>query len=82
MSMNRNQNELLDPNLYELIVQCVLQKITSTETEVIVTYENGDTERIWTFNPVRYSFNYREFIGMTKIQAVFYCDRKPPRRSR
>ena len=80
--MNRNQNELLDPNLYELIVQCVLQKISATETEVIVTYENGDTERIWTFNPNRYSFNYREFVGMTKIQAVFYCDRKSPRRSR
>lgn len=75
-----NQNGLLDPNLYELIVHCKFHKLNSTETEIIVTYENGDKERIWTFNPNRYSFNYREFEGMTKIQAVFYCDRKHPRR--
>jgi hypothetical protein len=74
------QNDLLDPNLYELIVQCVLYKRSSNDTEIIVTYENGERERIWTFDRNRYSFNYREFIGMTKIQAVFYCDRKPPRR--
>lgn len=77
-----NQNELLDPNLYELIVNCMFQKVSAVETEIIVTYENGDKERIWTFNHNRYSFNYRDFEGMTKIQAVFYCDRKQPRRVR
>jgi hypothetical protein len=77
-----DQNELLDPNLYEIIVQCVLHKRSSIDTEIVVTYENGDKERIWTFDRNRYSFNYRDFIGMTKIQAVFYCDRKSPRRMR
>lgn len=75
-----DQNELLDRNLYEIIVQCVLHKMSSIDTEIVVTYENGDKERIWTFDRNRYSFNYREFIGMTKIQAVFYCDRKSPRK--
>ncbi len=75
-----NQNNLLDHNLYEVITNCVLQKISPYETEIIVTYENGSKERIWTYNSNRYSFNYREFEGMTKIQAVFYCDRKKPRR--
>lgn len=74
------QNELLDSNLYELITDCMLQKVSSINTEIIVTYENGYKERIWTYDPKRYSFNYRDFIGMTKIQAVFYCDRKSPRR--
>ena len=76
-----NQRELLDFNLYSLITNCVLQKRSSVDTEIIVTYENGEKERIWTFDPKRYSFNYRDFVGMTKIQAVFYCDRKQPRRS-
>ena len=76
-----DQNKLLDPNLYEIIVQCALHKRSSSDTEIVVTYENGDKERIWTFDRNRYSFNYREFIGMTKIQAVFYCDRKQPRRT-
>jgi hypothetical protein len=75
------QNELLDSNLYELITNCVLQKVSVNSTEIVVTYENGYTERIWTYDPKRFSFNYRDFIGMTKIQAVFYCDRKSPRRT-
>ena len=75
-----NQNELLDTNLYEIIVHCKFHKLNVNATEIIVIYENGRKERIWTFDPKRYSFNYREFEGMTKIEAVFYCDRKPPRK--
>lgn len=44
--------------------------------EVIVIYENGVREKIWAFNPTRYIFDYRDFVGKTKIEAVFYCDRK------
>ena len=44
--------------------------------EVIVIYENGVREKIWAFNPTRYIFDYRDFMGKTKIEAVFYCDRK------
>lgn len=75
-----NQNELLDPNLYEVIKHCSMKKKASNITEIVVTYENGDKERIWTFNSNRYGFDYRDFLGKTKLEAVFYCDRKEPRR--
>ena len=32
--------------------------------------------KIWAFNPTRYIFDYGDFVGKTKIEAVFYCDRK------
>lgn len=35
-------------------------------TEVIVIYENGVREKIWTFNPTKYIFDYRDFVGKTK----------------
>ena len=73
-------SELIDYNLYEIITNCILHKVSPGSTEIIVTYENGEEERIWTYDPKRYSFNYREFVGMTKIEAVFYCDRKAPRK--
>lgn len=76
------QNELLDPNLYEVIIYCVLQKKSSNSTEIIVTYENGGKERIWTYDPNKYTFDKHDLIGMTKIEAVFYCDRKELRRTR
>lgn len=44
--------------------------------EVIVVYENGVREKFWTFNPTRYIFDCRDFVGKTKIEAVFYCDGK------
>lgn len=74
-----NQNELLDANIYEVIKRCTIQKKSSTANEITVTYENGVKERIWTYNPNRYCFDYREFLGMSKIEAVFYCDRKKPK---
>jgi hypothetical protein len=73
-----NQNELLDPNLYEIIKRCSIQKKSSKISEIVVTYENGVKERIWTFNPNRYKFDYRYFLGKSKIEAVFYCDRQIP----
>ena len=50
--------------------------IRQNVAEVIVIYENGVREKIWTFNPTRYIFDYRDFVEKTKIEAVFYCDRK------
>ena len=50
--------------------------------EVIVIYENGVREKIWTFNPTRCIFDYGDFVGKTKIEAVFYCDRKSAERFR
>ena len=76
--MIENQNGLLDGNLYEVIIDCSVKRISSKIAQINVMYENGQRERIWTFNPTRYSFDYLNFIGMNKIEAVFYCDRKRP----
>lgn len=73
------QIELLDENLYNIISKCFINKKRPDSSDILVTYMNNARERIWTFNPMRYDFDHREFIGMTKIEAVFYCDRKQPR---
>lgn len=69
---------LLDENTHEVIIFCKLNRKNREWTEIIVTYENGVTERIWTFNHNRYNFDFHDFVGMTKIEAVFYCDRMAP----
>lgn len=73
------QKDLVDNNLYSVIKTCSIHKKSPGILEILVTYENGDKERIWTFDSGKHSFDYREFIGKTKIEAVFYCDRKRPR---
>lgn len=67
---------LVDPNLYNIISKCFIYNKRQTMSEIVVVYINGVRERIWTFNPMRYTFDYQDFIGKTKIEAVFYCDRK------
>ena len=73
-----NQEHLLDPNLYKTISKCFVNKKTSDVAEIFVIYSDGARETIWTYNSMRYVFNHQEFIGKTKIEAVFYCDRKEP----
>lgn len=74
-----NQEDLLDPNLYKVISKCFINNKRPDMSEIFVIYADGVRETIWTFNPMRYEFNHRDFVGMTKIEAVFYCDRKEPR---
>lgn len=74
-----SQNELLDPHLYKTISKCYISKRRPDRNEISVVYTDGKKENIWTYNPMRYDFDYCEFLGMTKIQAVFHCDRKHPR---
>lgn len=69
---------LVDPNLYNIISKCCITAKRQNFAEIFVVYVNGTRERIWTFNPMRQSFDYQDFIGKTKIEAVFYCDRKQP----
>ena len=76
--MIENQNEIIDDNLYETIIDCNIKRVSSRLAQITVMYENGVKERIWTFNYSRYNFDYIDFIGMTKIEAIFYCDRKKP----
>lgn len=74
-----DQSSLLDPNLHKVISRCFINGKRADASEIHVIYTDGSKETIWTFNPHRYEFDQREFIGMTKIEAVFYCDRKEPR---
>lgn len=71
--------DLLDVNLYKVITKCYINNKRPDASEIFVVYADDTKEKIWTFNPMRYGFSYHEFIGKTKIEAVFYCDRKPPR---
>lgn len=74
-----NQYELLDANLYKVISRCFINNKRQDMSEIYVIYTDDTRETIWTFNPMRYDFDHRRFIGKTKIEAVFYCDRKDPR---
>jgi hypothetical protein len=65
--------------MYNVISRCFINNKHPDVSEIFVIYEDGSRERIWSFNPSRYDFDHREFIGKTKIEAVFYCDRKKPR---
>lgn len=72
-------NELSDDNLFNTISRCFINNKRPDKSEIFVIYENGARERIWTFNPARHDFDHREFIGKSKIEAVFHCDRKKHR---
>lgn len=74
-----DQLELLDENLYKVISKCFINNKRPDSSEIHVIYADDSKETIWTFNPMRYEFDRSEFVGMTKIEAVFYCDRKEPR---
>lgn len=76
--MNENYTELLDTNLYEVIADCTIKCKKMGVAEIVVEYANGTKERIWTYNTKRHAFNNLDFIGMTKIEAIFFCDRKRP----
>ena len=74
-----DQQQLLDANLYKVITKCFINKRSSDVSEIFVIYADGAREPIWTYRPARYDFSHHEFVGKTKIEAVFYCDRKEPR---
>ena len=73
------QDALLDPNLHKVIARCYINTVRPDISEIFVIYSDNARETIWTYNPSRHSFDHREFVGKTKLEAVFYCDRKPPR---
>lgn len=74
-----DQRHLLDPNLYKMISKCYINKKRPDRHEISVVYSDNTKEPIWTYNPMRHDFDYCEFIGKTKIEAVFHCDRKESR---
>lgn len=74
-----DQQDLLDENLYKVIDRCFINNKHPTLSEIYVIYTDETRETIWSFNPMRYYFTRQEIIGKTKLEAVFYCDRKDPK---
>lgn len=56
---------------------CFINSRRSGLSEIFVIYTDVGRERILTYNN-RYDFDHRDFIGKSKLEAVFYCDRKKP----
>ena len=54
---------------------CFINSRRSGLSEIFVTYTDGGRERIWSYNN-RYDFDHRDFIGKSKLEAAFYCNRK------
>lgn len=74
-----DQQNLLDENLYKVIDRCYINNKHPMLSEIYVIYADETRETIWSFNPLRYCFTRQEIVGKTKIEAVFYCDRKEPK---
>lgn len=72
-----SQKSLLDRNMDKVIAKCFVNQKGRFKNEVYVIYEDGAREVIHSYNPTKFEFDYSEFIGKTKLEAVFYCDRKP-----
>lgn len=70
------RRNLLDPNMDKKIVQCNIRQTGYRRNEISVTYKDQTREIIWHYNPIRFEFESDDFIGMTKLEAVFYCDQK------
>lgn len=71
-----NCENLMDDNMDKVIIRCYINQKSPNKSEVSVIYEDGIQERIWSFDPHKQTFDRGEFIGKTKIAAVFHCDRK------
>ena len=69
---------LLDENMDKTIVKCYVNNKGRFKNEIFVIYEDGSREVIHSFNPAKIDFYGGELIGKTKLEAVFYCDRKRP----
>jgi len=77
--MTRKEAEsLLDKNMDKRIEKCFINEKGRFKSEIFVIYEDGCREAIYHFNPTKYDFVNTEFIGLTKLAAVFRCDRKKP----
>lgn len=72
------QESLLDENMDKKIGRCFINDRGRFRKIIHVIYEDGSREDIFSYNPMKYDFDPVEFIGKTKLEAVFYCDRKSP----
>lgn len=75
--MMYDQKDLLDKNMDKKIAKCYINTKSHHKNEIFVIYEDGAREVIHSYNPEKYEFEHQVFVNMTKLEAVFYCDRKP-----
>ena len=71
-----DQKELWDRNIFCRIAKCFITNKNSRRNEISVTYKNGYREYLASYDPTEYEFNFYDFVGMSKIEALFYIDRK------
>lgn len=71
-----DQSELWDKNIFKRISKCFINSKGRFKNEIFAIYEDGTREVIFSYDPNKYEFTHEEFIGKSKIEAVFYCDRK------
>lgn len=74
----KEAESLLDKNMDKKIKKCFINEQGRFGREIFVIYEDGCREAIFHFNQTRYDFVDKEFIGMTKLQALWHCDHKKP----
>ena len=74
----KEQLSLLDKNMDKKIKSCFINPKGRFRNEIFVIYTDGCREVIHSFNPNKFEFTVEEIIGKTKLEAVFYCDRKKP----
>lgn len=79
LTTSESEFYVMDENLYKIISKCFINNKRNDMSEIFVIYDDGSREKIWTFDPMKYYFSHNDFIGKTKIEAVFYCDRKKSR---
>ena len=70
-----SQENLLDENMDKKIRNCFINSEGPFRSRLFVIYEDNSRENIWTFNPQKHHFERGMFIGMTKLEAVYYCDK-------
>lgn len=68
----------MDENMDKKITKCFINNKSRFRNEIFVIYEDDNREVIFRYNPNKLEFDHSEFIGKTKLEAVFMCDRRKP----
>lgn len=56
----------------EFLNECFMNNKRQDISEIFVIYSDGSRERIWSFNPLKYDFDHKYFIGKTKNDSSFF----------
>lgn len=67
---------LVDENIDKVIEHCFIHEKGYHTKRIFVIYQDKTREYIWTYDSRKIDFDNRKFIGMSKIEAVFYCDQQ------